>query len=434
MSNKKHTQSYDNLDKVLDKLFSLHRFGIKPGLERTLNLLEKGGNPQLRFKSVHIAGTNGKGSVSSLVASILMEAGYNVGLYTSPHLVKFNERIRINGVSISDDELIELTKKYMPFAEENESTFFEITTAMAFDYFAEQDVDIAVIEAGMGGRFDSTNVLSPLVSLITTIGTDHYQYLGDTIEEIATEKAGIIKPRTPVIILDDNPKLRHIFVEKAERESALIQFVNKDYGISVKKTGHPVNKKLLISACGDKFEVYYKLTGTHQIDNLRLAIAGIESLIPEFEIRTPDIESGIEYVIDNCSLRARCELLRKQPPVFLDSSHNAESVEALLDTIVDSSYSNEKFNILFGAMKDKDVLTMLAKLKPYAGNFFFTTPKTDRAVDESEFKQLASRMNIEYQYFNDVVDAYIYANKLNEPLIITGSFYLAGEVLKYLEY
>ncbi len=423
----------DNLDSILDKLFSLRRFGIKPGLERISALLDKYDNPQNKFKSVHISGTNGKGSVSSMLASILIEAGHNTGLYTSPHLVKFNERIQINGKMISDDDLKRLAAKYLSVADE-QTTFFEITTAIAFDYFAENNVALAVIEAGMGGRYDATNVITPVLSVITAIDNDHSEYLGNTIAEIAEEKAGIIKNNIPVVVMNDEDEIKNIFVEKSNAVSAPLIFAG-DYTLpKITKFTHSLNRVLELNIQNETFTVHFKLPGQHQIENLRLVIAAADNLQKELEIRGPDIEAGVEYMRDNIFFRARTEFISKKPPVILDGAHNPASIKALKETILNSKYKDSKFNILFAAMNDKDIPAMLNELLPIAGRFVFTTPDNQRATDGAQFEKIAQAADIEYTYYKDVIDAYIYANKLGEPLLICGSFYLAGEVLKYLEY
>jgi len=424
----------ENLNDILGKLFSLRRFGIKPGLERIAAITEKHGKPHTKFKSVHVSGTNGKGSVASMIASVLIEAGYNTGLYTSPHLVKFNERIQINGKMISDEDLRRLAEKYLPEADSEEATFFELTTAIAFDYFAENNVDIAVIEAGMGGRYDATNIISPVLSVISAIGTDHKEYLGSDIEEIAEEKAGIIKPDTPAVVFNNEAELKKIFERKAKEMNAKLVFATEYPLPKIVKLTHSLNRVIELTFGDETFTVHFKLPGKHQIENLRLAVAAIDNLPAEFEIRPPDLEAGIEYVRDNVFFKARMQFIGKTPPVIIDGAHNVESIKALVQTLDDSKYKGMKFNILFAAMKDKDIAAMLKELKPLAGKFIFTVPANERAAGSDSFEKIATALDIEYTFLEDVIDAYIYANKLQEPLLITGSFYLAGEVLKYLKY
>jgi dihydrofolate synthase/folylpolyglutamate synthase len=424
----------ENLNDILGKLFSLRRFGIKPGLERIAAITEKHGKPHTKFKSVHVSGTNGKGSVASMIASVLIEAGYNTGLYTSPHLVKFNERIQINGKMISDEDLRRLAEKYLPEADSEEATFFELTTAIAFDYFAENNVDIAVIEAGMGGRYDATNIISPVLSVISAIGTDHKEYLGSDIEEIAEEKAGIIKPDTPAVVFNNEAELKKIFERKAKEMNAKLVFAAEYPLPKIVKLTHSLNRVIELTFGDETFTVHFKLPGKHQIENLRLAVAAIDNLPAEFEIRPPDLEAGIEYVRDNVFFKARMQFIGKTPPVIIDGAHNVESIKALVQTLDDSKYKGMKFNILFAAMKDKDIAAMLKELKPLAGKFIFTVPANERAAGSDSFEKIATALDIEYTFLEDVIDAYIYANKLQEPLLITGSFYLAGEVLKYLKY
>lgn len=434
MNKDKYNINLNNLNNILEKLFSLHRFGIKPGLERILAILEKNGNPETKFKSVHISGTNGKGSVSAMLASILLEAGYKVGLYTSPHLVKFNERIQINGKMISDDDLVRLASKYLPESETVDATFFEITTAIAFEYFAENDVDVAIIETGMGGRYDATNVLMPILSVITAISKDHSEYLGDSIEQIAEEKAGIIKKKVQVVAFDNGDIINSVIKKKAKKESAPLVFSSDNPLPKIVKYTHTFNRVVEVEFAGETFTTHFKLAGKHQIENLRLVVGAAEKLRKVFTINAPDVESGIEYVKDNLFFRGRSEVINKKPLTVLDGAHNIASISSLKETILNSKYKSNKFNILFAAMQDKDIREMIEELEPIADSFIFTTPKTERAAKRDLFEKIAKERKLKYTYYEDVVDAYIYANKLRQPLIITGSFYLAGEVLNYLEY
>lgn len=434
MNKDKYNINFDNLDSVLQKLFSLHRFGIKPGLDRISRILDSNGNPEKSFKSIHVSGTNGKGSVNALLASIMIEAGFKTGLYTSPHLVRFNERVQINGKMISDDDLMRLAAKYLPEAEKGEVTFFEITTAIAFDYFAENKVDIAIIETGMGGRYDATNVLLPVLSVITAIGKDHSEYLGDTLDKIAFEKAGIIKKKVPVVAFDNGDEINKIIKLEAKNQSAHLNFAGEFVLPEIVKHTHSFNRVVEAKFNGETFSAHFKLPGQHQIENLRLVIAAAEKIKDDFSLRTPDVEAGIEYVKDNLFFHGRTDVISKNPLTILDGAHNVESIKALRETILSSKYNDTKFNILFAAMKDKHYDEMIAELKPIAGQFIFTKPKTDRAVSEKMFEKTAKANNIDFTFYDDVIDAFIYANKLKQPLIITGSFYLVGEVLNYLEY
>ena len=435
MKKEKQNINIDNLDNILAELFSLRRFGIKPGLERITAILDKHGNPHKAIKTVHISGTNGKGTVSSMLASILIEAGYSTGLYTSPHLVKFNERIQINGKMIPDDDLKRVAEKYLPEAHESKATFFELTTAMAFDYFAEKKVDIAIIEAGMGGRYDATNVVEPLLSVITSIGTDHKKYLGESIEEIAEEKAGIIKKNTPVVVFNNEEIFRKIFELKAGEMNTATVYAKEYPRPKIIKHTHSLNRVVEFEFGGETFSVHYRLPGEHQIENLQLVIAAIDNLSKQLEVRGPDIEAGVEYLRDNVFFQSRMQYIRKNPPAILDGAHNPESIKALVNTLSNSNlYRNTKFNILFAAMNDKEILPMLEELKTIGNKFIFTVPGTDRATNIADYERIAQKIDIDFISFEDVIDAYIYANKLNEPLLITGSFYLAGEVLKYLKY
>ncbi len=318
-------------EKILNKLFSLQRFGIKPGLERTLKLSEYIGSPHLKFPSVHVAGTNGKGSVCAMLASILMEAGYEVGLNTSPHLLNFNERIRINHTDISGDEMVELAEKLLIGEEKWGCTFFEITTVMAFEHFAKNNVDIAIIETGMGGRFDSTNILSPLLSIITSIDLDHKEYLGNTLEEIAFEKAGIIKENTPVVIAKYPISVKNVFLDKANElksklfdSSELCLFENHIYNPDFSQTFDLKFKETSIK------NITIGLAGEHQLGNVAEVLTAIDFLtvdrrqltVDSKEVKTQnqklklknrylinehDIRNGMLKLISNTGLRGRIE-------------------------------------------------------------------------------------------------------------------------------
>jgi len=259
---------------LLEKLFSLHRFGIKPGLERISLLLNEFGNPQNKYKKIHVAGTNGKGTVSSCIASILQESGLKVGLYTSPHFFSFNERIKVNGKDIDDDSVCALLEKMFEFS--TDFTFFDFTTALAFIYFAEQKVDYAVIEAGMGGRFDSTNIIIPEVSVITQIDLDHQEYLGNTIEEIALEKAGIIKQGVECVVAEQKHNIKEIFRKTAAEKQSELMFVDEHYFAKGIKFNPDLTTEFTAITPKGEYKIKSPLAGRHQIRNVLTAIAAVE--------------------------------------------------------------------------------------------------------------------------------------------------------------
>ncbi len=414
---------------IIDKLYSLHRFGIKPGLERIIDLLTAVGNPHSNLKTIHIAGTNGKGSTSSLIASILMEAGLKVGLYTSPHLIRFNERIKINGEEIDDDILIDLTKKYLPFSEKLSATFFEITTAIAFDFFSSQNVDIAIIETGMGGRFDATNVITPLVSVITSISLEHKEYLGDTVEKIAFEKAGIIKDHVPVIVSCKDEKIINVIKSvAAEKNSNYLEAEELETVIQ-----HQFLPDLSTDVCvnfnGNLAYTKLPLPGAHQIDNLELALYAL--LQTDFDISLENVSDGISRVKENTGLSTRIELIKSDPKFIIDSAHNEAAVKSLVDTL-STHLPDIKYNVTFAAMSDKDIRALLQLLKPICKQLILTQPKIARAASVEDLNDIAQELG----YTNIVsthntVDA---VNNLNfeSNNLVVGSFYLTGEILDLL--
>ncbi len=426
----------DSLEKIINQLFSLHRFGIEPGLERIEFLLNHTGNPENSFKSIHVAGTNGKGSVSSVIASILTEAGYKTGLYTSPHLVKFSERIRIDGKPINDYELAELAIKYMKIGEENNATFFEITTAIAFDYFASNKVDFAVIETGMGGRYDATNVITPVVSAVTQIDLDHQDYLGNSLEIIAYEKAGIIKKERPVIILEQRPELKKIFGDYADSLNSAVVFIDDNYKCNILSRNADLSSNLSVVTPDFHFEnLKLTLPGDHQTGNLLTALTCIASLRKSSHISDEHLIAGIENVISNTKITGRIQKISVDPLIVLDTAHNPSGIEALVRTL--DQHSIKDFTFIFAAMKDKNVLSMIDTIisSNQCKELIFSTPEIERAANEDFFIDFIEKnknlSNTELKYIPKIKDAFTYASTQNRPIIIAGSFYLAGEFLSY---
>ncbi|MFA6571540.1 MAG: folylpolyglutamate synthase/dihydrofolate synthase family protein [Bacteroidota bacterium] len=420
-----------NKKQILELLFSLQRFGIKPGLERTEKLLEFCGNPQNQFSSIHIAGTNGKGSVSSMIASVLQEAGCKVGLYTSPHILEFNERIRINGKQISDDELVRYSRELLPFSLENKCTFFEITTVLAFKYFADNKVDVAIVETGMGGRFDSTNILKPVLSVITSVAKDHEKYLGNSLEEIAFEKAGIIKQNTPVVLGSVSPELNNIFESKAKETKSKIIYSEENAKVSDIQFTPLLGMKLVLNTKNKSYgTLEIPLAGQHQIKNLITAITAIENMSEYFGVTDENIISGVKNVKLNTGISYRLELVRKSPPMIIDTAHNPDSVAMAVDTLIKCGYT-DKLNILFAAMADKDINGMLEFLKPICKKLFITIPDIERAETPENIAKHATGLGFQdIEIFRSVETASRKINEFCEPALIIGSFYLVCDVLK----
>lgn len=422
-------------EEILSKIFSLHRFGIKPGLERTLALLDKLSNPQKKIKAIHVAGTNGKGSVCSSIASVLTEAGYKVGLYTSPHIFEFNERVRINGVMISDEDLVRIGSDILEKAESFEATFFEITSAIAFQYFFEQSIDIAVIETGMGGRFDSTNVINPIVSVITSIDLDHKEYLGETLEEIAFQKAGIIKAGVPCIVSDNHPNLFDVFTKEAEKVGTKVAFAEDI--VETKITEYLADLSMYVdvkSPIAEYTHLNCRLAGEHQANNLKAVILALESIKSEFNWTYDNLNKGLTNVYEYTGLIGRVEVMSLHPLIILDVAHNPASMSALVTLLHNCGYGDMKFDFIFAAMQDKDYSVMLEKFQPLCDKLILSKPKIDRAAEVSDLEASAKALGFaNIEKIPSIKTAVKYAIDSERPIIICGSFYLAGEAMEVLE-
>ncbi len=410
-----------NIKSSLEKLFSLHQFGIKLGLDNTLQLLERIGNPHRDLKTFHIAGSNGKGSTASFMESLLMEAGYRVGLYTSPHFVKFNERIRINGVMIEDEYVAKFVTDLEDYIEKYKPTFFEITTALAFKYFYEQRVDYAVIETGLGGRLDATNVINPIASVITSISLEHTQHLGDTLEKIAFEKAGIIKLNSKVFVgkmLDEPEK---IIRNRAEELNCDYNLINDFTTIE--------GDRLIVDLQKKTFSIYTTpLIGTHQLYNAALALKTINKSL---NIKDGFIISrGIRNVIENTGIQGRYEVICNKPKIIFDSAHNTEGVRSFIEEFSRESNSYKERFLLFGAMKDKSIGEMLESLQPYFQRIYVTKVEIDRSATEEELESAAKsagiKVNLVQNGYRLVQD--FFKERSDKCLVVLGSMYLLGEI------
>jgi dihydrofolate synthase/folylpolyglutamate synthase len=379
----------------------------KKDLTNTHLLVEHLQHPEIKFKSIHVAGTNGKGSTSSMIASILQEAGYKVGLYTSPHLKDFRERIRINGKMISEDFVVDFILENKSFFEANQLSFFEMTVGLAFDYFAKEQVDVAVIEVGMGGRLDSTNVITPLVSVITNIGFDHMQFLGDTLPEIATEKAGIIKSNIPVVIGEYTEETKSVFFDKAKFEDAPIYFAQ------------------------DNPEVTYEcaLIGDYQVHNKKTVLQAIKLLQSHFNINEKHIIAGYKNVIQNTGLLGRWQILSRAPFTVCDTAHNSHGLKIVLNQI--QKYSFENLHIVFGVVNDKDLDSILP-LFPKNAKYYFCKPNVPRGLNSEILKQKASDFGLYGEVFNSVSEAYKNAREMaskSDFIYIGGSTFVVAEIV-----
>ncbi|MEP3380468.1 MAG: folylpolyglutamate synthase/dihydrofolate synthase family protein [Maribacter dokdonensis] len=365
------------------------------------------GNPHTNFKSIHVAGTNGKGSSSHLLASVLQEAGYKVGLYTSPHLKDFRERIRINGKKINKDWVVDFIENNSSFFEQRKLSFFEMTVGMAFSYFDKESVDIAIIEVGLGGRLDSTNIIHPEVSLITNIGLDHTDILGDTIPEIAREKAGIIKPNTPVVVSEFNEETVPIFKEVANKMNSKILFAdsgnyNSDYEIG--------------------------LLGSYQKRNIK-GVLGTLNLLKGFEIREEDKVHGFKNVVKNTGLMGRWQKIGDQPTIICDTAHNKDGLSYVLEQLKNQEF--DTLHIVIGVVKDKNITDILP-LFPKNAVYYFCKPKIFRGLDENILARQFYDLNFKGEIYKSVNKAFKTAKKQakkSDLIYVGGSNFVVAEVL-----
>lgn len=419
-----------NYKQSLEYLYSLQKTGIKLGLENTYRLLDLLNNPQNDFKSIHIAGTNGKGSTSSFIASILSEMNFSVGLYTSPHLVRFNERIKVNSEEIEDDYLVEMVNYLKPDIEKIKPTFFEVTTAIAFKYFSDKKVDFAVVETGLGGRLDSTNVLLPEISVITKIGYDHREFLGDTIEDIAREKAGIIKEGVPVIVSQNEEKVKNIFKEFAVKKNAEIIFADENYLHSnLQQSIEKLEVKIFSKKTSNEYLINSPMIGDFQIENLKTSIAAIERLFIEKEIKEA-VLNGIKNL--KFKLRGRFEVLDTKPQIILDTSHNSDAIRNFLSSL-NKLLSSRKVAI-FGIMRDKEIDDVIELIESSFDKIFICQAKTERSMKAVELAEKFEHSNVEI--FTSVGEALNKAiNKIpqDQTIVIFGSNFIVGEAIEFLE-
>lgn len=379
---------------------------FKPKLANTIALASHLGDPQEKFKSIHVAGTNGKGSTSHMIASVLQEAGYKVGLYTSPHLKDFRERIKVNGQMIPEEAVVQFVAENMSFFQEHQCSFFEMTVGMAFDHFARSEVDYAVIEVGLGGRLDSTNIIHPEVSVITNIGFDHMDMLGDTLEKIAAEKAGIIKKGVPVVISEYQEETWPVFESKAKEEGAEI---------------------VLAPALKEDFKT--DLKGKYQLKNLRAAVAALK-ILGKGQIPEAVIKKGLLHTISNTGLLGRWQQLSANPRVICDTAHNREGLSLVMDQLRGEDY--EVLHFVLGVVKDKD-LGLILPLFPVEGvKYYFARPDIPRGLDARELRDKAATFKMEGEVFGSVNEALESARKNagpNDLIFVGGSTFTVAEIV-----
>jgi len=419
-----YQQTLDYLYKSLPMFQRVGAVAYKKDLTNTLALCRVLGNPHLKLKSIHVAGTNGKGSTSHMLASVLQSAGYKTGLYTSPHLKSFTERIKINGREVEEQFIVDFVKQMKPHIESIQPSFFEITVAMAFEYFAQQAVDIAVIETGLGGRLDSTNVIIPEVSLITNIGFDHMDLLGDTLEKISQEKAGIIKAGIPVVISETQIELSKVFNTAAVERDAPIFFA--DQKIKCQRTS---SGQIECISSNETLQIELPLHGQYQIKNLPGVLQTLNVLVSKgYKIHYQHIKHGLEHVIQQTGLRGRWQKLGDAPLVICDTGHNIDGIREIMAQIQTHSY--KQLYIIWGMVKDKDRSKILALL-PGTARYIFCQANIPRALDAYTLAEEASHFNLKGEVIPDVNEALTKARQGATPddfIFIGGSTFVVAEL------
>lgn len=417
---------------LYNKLLLFSSIGIKAykaDLNNTIELCNYLGNPEKKIKTIHIAGTNGKGSTTHMLAAVFQQSGYKTGLYTSPHLKDFRERIKLNGEMIPQDFVIDFVEKIKAFSEQINPSFFELTFVMALEYFANQKVDIVIIETGLGGRLDSTNVITPELSIITNIGFDHMDILGNTLEKIAAEKAGIIKDKIPVVIGETRHETKTIFIDKAKEKNAPILFSEAEYEIIAPT---PINDLLEVEIChnGDEQTNIYELdlTGLYQAKNLRTVLTSLDVLKRKYLIQEENIKYALSHVKNMTGLHGRWEVVQRNPLIVLDVAHNVDGMQQLTNQVKNTFY--KKLHIVFGMVKDKEIEKVL-EILPKNANYYFTKAQIPRALPENELLQRAQNFNLKGSMYDEVNKALKAAmdNASEEDMIIVcGSVFVVGEV------
>lgn len=422
----------ETLDYLYNKLPMFSRIGeaaIKKDLTNTIALCEFLQNPQTKFKAIHIAGTNGKGSVAHILASLLQQAGYKTGLYTSPHLKDFRERIKINGKPCKEKFVIKFTEKIKPEIESIHPSFFEITVAMAFDYFAKKKVDIAIIETGLGGRLDSTNIITPILSVITNISYDHQNLLGNSLAEIAAEKAGIIKQSIPVIIGRKNDETDSVFNQKATTEKAEIYYA-EEVVRDVKVVNTP--NFLIIDALVNNIHhnICCDLNSTYQTENIKTVLTSLSVIEKQFpKINEKAVQLGFSNVKKNTQLQGRWQTLETNPKVVADVGHNEDGIHKIKEQLKFERYN--QLHIVYGAVKDKDIDKILSML-PKDAVYYFTEPQIQRKLEVEILFEKAKTHQLNGTIYHHPKDALGVAKSKaadNDLILVTGSFFVVGEVL-----
>ncbi len=400
------------LDWMFAQLPMFQKIGVaafEKDLTKTIEFSKYLQNPENNFKSIHIGGTNGKGSTSSLITSVLQEAGYKVGLYTSPHLIDFRERIRIDGKEISEQFVVDFIEKHQTFIQDKKLSFFEMTVGMAFQYFSDEKVDVAVIEVGLGGKLDATNIIHPVASVITNIGWDHMNILGNSLEEIAFEKAGIIKKHTPIIIGESLPETKIVFDRVAQENNAPIYYASEDSSLP---------------------EISSDLKGAYQKMNKKTAFKALEILQSHFQITQAHIEKGFLNVGKNTGFKGRWMILGHNPLIVADTAHNKNGLELVLKQVQEQMF--QKLHIVFGVVNDKDVDSILS-LMPKEAIYYIAKPNVVRGLAAEELKMKMDSFGLQSRIFESIPFALQFAKneaKSDDMIYIGGSTFVVAEVIE----
>lgn len=405
----------------------------KEGLSTTHILDAHFNHPHNQYKTIHIAGTNGKGSCAHTIAAILQHTGLKVGLYTSPHLVDFRERIRINGEMMPQQYVIDFVEEERSFFEPLHPSFFELTTALAFKYFAEQHVDVAVIEVGLGGRLDCTNIISPILSVITNISFDHTQFLGNTLAQIASEKAGIIKHKVPVIIGECNAETRSVFEHKAHEVEAPILFAEDNKEVLSSEFSDLYGHKLRHYTTRSFGDIYGELTGECQIKNTNTILCALHSLSKIFSVTHEDITYAFEHVCEMTGLRGRWQILQERPTIICDTGHNTGGWQYLAHQLAQIATSGNKLHIVFGMASDKDIERVMSTL-PHEACYYWTKASVKRATSEQTIANIATKYDLHGKTYSNVAEAYEAAvnnASTNDYIYVGGSSFIVADLLRY---
>jgi dihydrofolate synthase / folylpolyglutamate synthase len=425
-----YSQTIDFLFTRLPLFSRIGAAAYKSDLTNILALSELLDHPEQKFKTIHVAGTNGKGSTSHMLAAILQKAGYKTGLYTSPHLHDFRERIRINGHMIPESGVIAFTQRIRGAIDQFEPSFFEITVAMAFDWFAEEKVDIAVIEVGLGGRLDSTNIIRPELSVITNISYDHMDLLGNTLEKIAFEKAGIIKPGVPVVIGEEQAETKEVFLSVAGEHHAPLYFASRKWFPGEwKMEGHLLFVQLTDTHNNNKKNFHLDLTGLYQLKNVVTVTEAVSILNQKgFNISDAVMQQALKQVKPLTGFHGRWDILHEHPLVVTDVGHNEEGIRVIAQQIENTTH--EELHIIIGLVKDKEIEKILRHL-PREASYYFTKAQIPRALPETTLASIAGRTGLKgnaYPFLKDALEAAVLNANPDDMILICGSVFLAAEV------